>query len=79
MFEDSYYKSKYIPVLLPGSDNRDIPFYLKGPTPYSIDDGEFYDDVYRRVMRMEKYELGSLPAKRPQLKPINIADMLKSN
>lgn len=75
VYENGPYNSKYIPVLLPDTQRKHVPFVLRGSQSYDMNKKEFNDDLVRRIFKIEKYVLSELPKTRPKLKPINIADM----
>ena len=62
--------AKYIPVLLPKSSVDDVPFILRGSTIYRMP--QDYEDIERRVFKVEKYKISPVACKKPNLKPIQI-------
>ena len=62
--------AKYIPVLLPRNTDDNVPMVLKGSTIYKIP--QDYEDLERRVFKVEKYKIAPLAKKKPLLEPKEI-------
>lgn len=57
LYDKGPYKSKYLPVLLPGSTLKDIPFILSGFISYDMNDVDFYKKLQHIIFKVEQFQL----------------------
>lgn len=72
IFDKAGVNAKYIPVLMPKHNEEHVPRILQGSTIYRMPID--YEDLKRRVFKVEKYKLAPMPARRPNLKPKEIGN-----